>query len=104
MGGATSGAPRWTKAAVPGRKHRCPMWLSTTRAGRVRRSSHTYLTVVNYAGSGNDVPKADNLVVSESPIYEQGEFAGVTAEGRPNKIVEVVIGPGPSEAHRQLGS
>jgi hypothetical protein len=54
-------------------------------------------------GTGNDVPKADNIVVRESPVYDQGEFAGVTAEGRPNKIVEVIIRPGPSETHRQLG-
>jgi hypothetical protein len=53
--------------------------------------------------SDDEAPKADNLVVRESPVYDQGEFAGVTAEGRPNKIVEVVIRPGPNEAHRQLG-
>jgi hypothetical protein len=62
-----------------------------------------YPDVESLVGSGNEAPKADNLVVHESASYEQGEFAGVTAEGRPNKIVEVVIRPGPSEAHRQLG-
>lgn len=65
--------------------------------------THTYPDVESLVGSGNEAPKADNLVVRESPVYDQGEFAGVTAEGRPNKIVEVIIRPGPSEAHRQLG-
>ena len=63
----------------------------------------SYPDVESLVGSGNETPKADNLVVGESPVYDQGEFAGVTAEGRPNKIVEVVIRPGPSEAHRELG-
>ena len=63
----------------------------------------SYPDVESLVGSGNEAPKADNLVVRESPVYDQGEFAGVTAEGRPNKIVEVVIRPGPSEAHRELG-
>ena len=62
-----------------------------------------YPDVEALVGSGNDTPKADNIVVAESPLYTQGEFAGVTAEGRPSKIVEVVIRPGPSEGHRQLG-
>jgi hypothetical protein len=62
-----------------------------------------YPDVEALVGSGNETPKADNIVVAESPTYTQGEFAGVTAEGRPSKIVEVVIRPGPSEAHRQLG-
>lgn len=65
--------------------------------------SKAYPDIDSLVGSGNAAPKADNLVVSESPMYRQGEFAGVTAEGRPNKIVEVVIRPGPSEARRQLG-
>jgi hypothetical protein len=54
-------------------------------------------------GSGNDAPKADNIVVHESAVYRQGAFAGVTAEGRANKIVEVVIRPGPDETRRELG-
>jgi hypothetical protein len=62
-----------------------------------------YPDVESLVGSGNETPKADNLVVHESPIFDQGEFAGVTAEGRPSKIVEVVIRPGPSETHRELG-
>jgi hypothetical protein len=65
--------------------------------------SKTYPDIESLVGSGNEAPKADNIVVRESPVYEQGEFAGVTAEGRPNKIVEVVIRPGPSETRRQLG-
>ncbi|KUI21722.1 hypothetical protein AU195_02650 [Mycobacterium sp. IS-1496] len=65
--------------------------------------SHTYPDVDALVGSGNDVPKADNLVVAESPVYLQGQFAGVTAEGRANKIVEVIIRPGPSETRRELG-
>jgi hypothetical protein len=65
--------------------------------------NHSYPDVESLVGSGDEAPKADNLVVRESPVYDQGEFAGVTAEGRPNKIVEVVIRPGPSAAHRQLG-
>lgn len=65
--------------------------------------AHAYPDVESLVGSGNEAPKADNLVVKESPVYDQGEFAGVTAEGRPNKIVEVVIRPGPSETRRQLG-
>jgi hypothetical protein len=65
--------------------------------------AHQYPDVESLVGSGNEAPKADNLVVHESPVYDQGEFAGVTAEGRPNKIIEVIIRPGPSEAHRQLG-
>ena len=65
--------------------------------------NNSYPDVESLVGSGDEAPKADNLVVGESPVYNQGEFAGVTAEGRPNKIVEVVIRPGPSEARRQLG-
>lgn len=65
--------------------------------------AHTYPDIAALVGSGNDAPKADNLVTSESPVYLQGEFAGVTAEGRPNKIVEVTIRPGPSQTRRQLG-
>ncbi|AFM17287.1 hypothetical protein Mycch_2514 [Mycolicibacterium chubuense NBB4] len=65
--------------------------------------AHAYPDVDSLVGSGNETPKADNLVVAESPVYEQGEFAGVTAEGRASKIVEVVIRPGASEAHRELG-
>ncbi|KUH94186.1 hypothetical protein AU190_13195 [Mycolicibacterium acapulense] len=65
--------------------------------------ANTYPDVESLVGSGNEAPKADNVVVHESPLYDQGEFAGVTAEGRPNKIVEVIIRPGPSETHRQLG-
>ena len=63
----------------------------------------SYPDVQALVGSGNETPKADNLVVAESPVYDQGEFAGVTAEGRPNKIVEVQIRPGPSGTRRQLG-
>ena len=62
-----------------------------------------YPDVEALVGSGNETPKADNIVVAQSPVYTQGEFAGVTAEGRTSKIVEVIIRPGPSEAHRQLG-
>jgi hypothetical protein len=65
--------------------------------------AHSYPDLESLVGSGNETPKADNLVVAESPVYDQGEFAGVSAEGRPNKIVEVIIRPGESEAHRQLG-
>ncbi len=65
--------------------------------------AHSYPDVDSLVGSGNETPKADNLVVAESAVYDQGEFADVTAEGRPNKVVEVVIRPGKSEAHRQLG-
>ena len=53
--------------------------------------NNSYPDVESLVGSGNDAPKADNLVVRESPFYDQGEFAGVTAEGRPSKIVEVMI-------------
>ena len=56
--------------------------------------NNSYPDVESLVGSGNDAPKADNLVVRESPVYDQGEFAGVTAEGRPSKIVEVMIGRG----------
>lgn len=63
----------------------------------------TYPDLASLVGSGNEAPKADNIVVAESPVYDQGEFADVTAEGRPNKIVEVIIRPGPSETRRQLG-
>ena len=65
--------------------------------------NNRYPDVESLVGSGDEAPKADNLVVRESPIYDQGEFAGVTAEGRPSKIVEVIIRPGKSETHRQLG-
>lgn len=41
----------------------------------------SYPDVESLVGSGNEAPKADNLVVRESPVYDQGEFAGVTAEG-----------------------
>lgn len=44
--------------------------------------NHSYPDVESLVGSGNDAPKADNLVVRESPVFDQGEFAGVTAEGR----------------------
>jgi hypothetical protein len=65
--------------------------------------ANAYPDVDVLVGSGNEVPKADNLVVRESPVYDQGEFAGVTAEGRPNKIVEVLIRPGASQTSRELG-
>ena len=65
--------------------------------------NNSYPDVESLVGSGDEAPKADNLVVRESPIYDQGEFAGVTAEGRPSKIVEVIIRPGKSETHRELG-
>ena len=64
---------------------------------------NSYPDVESLVGSGNDVPKADNLVVRESPVYDQGEFAGVTAEGRPSKIVEVMIRPGQSETRQRVG-
>lgn len=66
--------------------------------------NNSYPDIESLVGSGDEAPKADNLVVRESPVYDQGEFAGVTAEGRPSKIVEVIIRPGPSETHRQVGS
>jgi hypothetical protein len=65
--------------------------------------NNSYPDIESLVGSGDDAPKADNLVVGESPHYDQGEFAGVTAEGRPSKIVEVVIRPGKSETQRELG-
>ena len=78
--------------------------LSCVYAPVLRMDSNgSYPDVESLVGSGNEAPKADNLVVGESPVYDQGEFAGVTAEGRPSKIVEVVIRPGPSETHRELG-
>ena len=43
--------------------------------------NNSYPDVESLVGSGDEAPKADNLVVGESPIYDQGEFAGVTAEG-----------------------
>jgi hypothetical protein len=64
---------------------------------------NAYPDVDALVGSGNDVPKADNVVIHESPVYYQGQFAGVTAEGRANKIAEVLIRPGPSQADREMG-
>ncbi|MFL6087780.1 MAG: hypothetical protein ACJ74F_32260 [Mycobacterium sp.] len=78
---------------------------------------NSQLAVVNYAeklaptDEGENLlscvyspaPKSDNIVVHESAVYTQGAFAGVTAEGRANKIVEVVIRPGQDETHRELG-
>ena len=66
-------------------------------------ANHSSPDIAGLVGSGNDAPKADNIVVHESPVYTQGAFAGVTAEGRANKIVEVVIRPGPDETRRELG-
>jgi hypothetical protein len=66
-------------------------------------ANHSPADIAGLVGSGNDAPKADNIVVHESPAYTQGAFAGVTAEGRANKIVEVVIRPGADETHRELG-
>jgi hypothetical protein len=67
------------------------------------RANHSSPNIAELVGSGNDAPKADNIVVHESAVYTQGAFAGVTAEGRANKIVEVVIRPGQDETHRELG-
>ncbi len=66
-------------------------------------ANHGSPNIAELVGSGNDAPKADNIVVHESAVYTQGAFAGVTAEGRANKIVEVVIRPGQDETHRELG-
>jgi hypothetical protein len=66
-------------------------------------ANHSSPNIAELVGSGNDAPKADNIVVHESAVYTQGAFAGVTAEGRANKIVEVVIRPGQDETHRELG-
>jgi hypothetical protein len=46
--------------------------------------NHTSPDIAGLVGSGNDAPKADNIVVHESAVCTQGAFAGVTAEGRPN--------------------
>ena len=66
-------------------------------------AGQSYPDLESLVGNGNAVPKADNIVVRESPVYYQGEFAGVTAEGRPSKILEVIVRPGPNENHRELG-
>jgi hypothetical protein len=43
-----------------------------------------------FFGSGNNAPQAPRIVVQESPIYYQGNFAGVSASGLPSKVVEVI--------------
>ena len=43
--------------------------------------NNSYPDLESLVGSGDAAPKADNLVVRESPVYDQGDFAGVTAEG-----------------------
>ena len=40
-------------------------------------------------GSGNNAPAAPALVMQESPIYYAGNFAGVSAEGRPSRVVKL---------------
>jgi len=77
--------------------------LSCLFSPNLKTDNRESVDLAALVGTGNNAPRADEIVVHESPLFWQGQFAGVDARGIPNKILEIVAAEGtPSEQHREL--
>lgn len=53
---------------------------------------------------GNSIPRADMVVLNQSPNYMQGAFGGISADGLTSRVIEIIEWPGTQYERRlQLG-